>query len=51
MTKSFMTTFTLIISASLLSVASAAGAVELTESNFAEHMAGKNSIIKFLAPW
>ena len=30
---------------------SASGAVELTQSNFKDSVAGKNAFVKFLAPW
>jgi putative Mn2+ efflux pump MntP len=33
------------------SVASASGAAELTKGNFDELTKGKNSFVKFLAPW
>jgi len=32
-------------------VANASGAVELTPDNFDAEFSGKNSFIKFLAPW
>lgn len=31
--------------------AQATGAVELTKDNFEQHTAGKNALVKFLAPW
>jgi len=47
MTKGlFMFTF-----AALVGSANAAGAVELTQENFADLTKGKNSFVKFLAPW
>jgi len=41
----------LLLVASSLAVASAGGAVELTLDNFESKLAGKNGIVKFLAPW
>ena len=37
--------------AAVAPVAMATGAVELTSENFAELSKGKNSFVKFLAPW
>ena len=36
---------------SVAASATAAGAIELTKDNFEQHIAGKNAIVKFLAPW
>ena len=41
----------LLAAASSASVASASGAVELDLDNFESKVAGKNAIVKFLAPW
>lgn len=41
----------LLVAASATSIASAGGAVELDLDNFESKLAGKNSIVKFLAPW
>jgi len=48
MTKSLLTVF-----AALSAVGStiASGAVELTQGNFKDSVAGKNAFVKFLAPW
>jgi len=35
----------------MLQSTAADGAVELTESNFKASVGGKNSFVKFLAPW
>jgi len=37
--------------ASLVASVSAGGAVELSMDNYEKEMAGKNSFVKFLAPW
>ena len=48
MTKAILTILALFSAAS---TASAAGAVDLTQENFAEAIKGKNAFVKFLAPW
>ena len=42
---------TLFVALATANAADAAGAVSLEESNYAELSKGKNSIIKFQAPW
>lgn len=48
MTKQLLTLVALAVS---VSTVGAAGAVELTKENFSELTKGKNSFVKFLAPW
>lgn len=41
----------LLVAASSAPIAAASGAVELDLDTFESKMAGKNAIVKFLAPW
>jgi hypothetical protein len=48
MTKAILTFLAFLSAAGTVS---AAGAVDLTNLNFAEEIKGKNAFIKFFAPW
>ena len=41
----------LLLGAAALTAGTAHAATELTESNFEASLAGKNALVKFLAPW